>query len=307
MTEPRRLAAGGRIDRSRPLRFTFDGVALQGFEGDTLASALLAAGVDVVGRSFKFARPRGIVGHGAEEPNAIVTLGTGAASVPNLRATQIELYEGLEAHSGLATGRRLGGVLERAMPAGFYYKMFMAPQRLWMAWERVLRRASGLGEAPAGADPDCYDKANQFCDVLVVGAGPAGLMAALAAGRRGARVIVADEQAELGGSLLASTLAIGGQPAADWLRGMLAELRSLPEVTLLPRSTAFGYYDHNFVGILERRTDHLGLSATGGVRQRLHRIRAEQTVLATGALERPLVFANNDLPGVMLASSVRPI
>ena len=302
--QPRRLAAGGRIDRSHPMAFSFDGVTLQGYRGDTLASALIASGVDLVGRSFKYGRPRGIIGHGAEEPNAIVTLGTGAASIPNLRATQVELYDGLEAHGTAAGVKRFAGLLAPLMPAGFYYKMFMAPQRLWMAWEQVLRRAAGLGAVPNGADPDRYDKVNQHCDVLVAGGGPAGLMAALAAGRAGARVILADEQAEFGGSLLASTSAIDGLPATQWAAQVVAELTSLPDVTLLPRSTVFGYYDHNFLGVLERCTDHLGASAPEGARQRLHRVRAAQTVLATGAVERPLVFANNDLPGNMLASAV---
>ena len=302
--QPRRLASGGRIDRSRSVRFWFDGVAMEGYAGDTLASALLAAGVDVVGRSFKYGRPRGIFGHGAEEPSAIVTLGSGAASVPNLRATQIELYDGLEAHSAAAGAKRFAGVFGQLMPAGFYYKMFMVPRRLWMTWEQVLRRAAGLGTVPSGADPDRYDKVNQHCDVLVAGGGASGLMAALAAGRAGARVLLVDEQAEFGGSLLASTSTIDGITAAQWVAQAIAELQSLPSLTLLPRSTVFGCYDHNFLGVLERCTDHLGPSAPAGVRQRLHRIRAQCIVLATGAVERPLVFANNDLPGNMLASAV---
>ena len=350
--QPWRLAAGGRVDRARPLNFTFDGRPMQGFAGDTLASALLAGGVDVVGRSFKYGRPRGIVGQGAEEPNAIVRLGGGAASTPNLRATQVELYEGLEAHSNLGQGlKRFAGLAARLLPAGFYYKTFMAPKGLWMFWERLLRHAAGLGEPADGPDPDCYDKLNQHCDVLVVGGGPAGLSAALAAARAGARVILADEQAEFGGRLLASRLRLDDGAATDWVAAALAELRSHPEVTLLPRSTVFGYYDHNFLAILERRTDHLSLVAPQGKsahgeeipamagfpdkgaqrasppaaaarppthedsaqagsaaaknpRQRLHRVRAKQVVLATGALERPLVFANNDLPGVMLASAL---
>ena len=302
--QPRRLAAGGRIDRARPVRFRFDDMAMEGYAGDTLASALLAGGVDRVGRSFKYGRPRGIFGHGAEEPNAIVTLGTGAASIPNLRATQIELYDGLEAHSPATGAKRFSGVFGPLMPAGFYYKMCMSPRRLWMAWEQVLRRAAGLGAVPSGADPDRYDKVNQHCDVLVAGGGPSGLMAALAAGRAGARVMLVDEQAEFGGSLLASTSAIDGMAAAEWVAQAVAELQSLPGLTLLPRSTVFGCYDHNFLGVLERRTDHLGPSAPTGVRQRLHRIRAKWTVLATGAVERPLAFANNDLPGNMLASAV---
>ena len=329
--QPWRLAAGGRIDRTKPLRFTFDGRSMQGFAGDTLASALLAGGVDVVGRSFKYGRPRGIVGQGAEEPNAIVRLGEGAAATPNLRATQVELHDGLTAQSQAGHGlKRLAGAVARLLPTGFYYKTFMAPKGLWMFWERLLRQAAGFGDAPTAADPDCYDKLNHHCDVLVAGGGPAGLAAALAAARTGARVMLADEQAEFGGSLLASGLRLNEGAAADWVAETLTELRSCQEIRLLPRSTLFGYYDHNFLAILERRTDHPNPAATWEgdegagrgerkgdgqeargraapahqARQRLHRVRAKQVVLATGALERPLVFADNDLPGVMLASAL---
>jgi len=299
------LAAGGRIDRDQALDFVFDGRSLAGFAGDTLASALLANGVDVVGRSFKYGRPRGIVGHGAEEPNAIVEVGAGARRVPNLRATQVELYNGLEARSiGSSVFQRTAGAFGRLLPAGFYYKTFMSSPRAWMAWERVLRHAAGFGKAPDAADPDAYDRMNHHCDVLVVGAGPAGLSAALEAAGWGARVLVADEQSEFGGSLLGETRALGDESAAAWLDGALAELDAWANVELLPRSTVSGYYDHNFLTIVERRSDHLGAVSAAGTRERLHRVRAEQVVLATGAIERPPVFANNDLPGVMLASSV---
>ena len=305
-----RLAAGGRVDRSKQLAFTFNGRAYSGVEGDTLASALLANGVDVVGRSFKYGRPRGIVGHGAEEPNAIVQLGSGAETVPNLRATQVELYEGLEANS--VTGwpsvdfdlMGVMGAFGRLMPPGFYYKTFMRPKKLWMTYEHFIRKAAGLGKAPTQADPDSYDKLNQHCDVLIVGAGPAGLVAAREAAHSGARVIIADEQSEFGGSLLGSMQSVGERPVTDWIASLVAELQACDNVELLPRSTVFGYYDHNFLAILERRTDHLGITSVNGARQRLHRVRAKQVVLATGAFERPLVFANNDVPGVMLASSV---
>mgnify|MGYP000017328050 CR=1 FL=1 len=306
----RRLDGGGRINRAKPVSFTFNGKAYWGYEGDTLASALIANGVDVVGRSFKYGRPRGIVGSGAEEPNAIVQLGSGAETVPNLRATQVELYDGLEASSVSGWPSvdfdLMGalGALGRLMPPGFYYKTFMRPKKLWMTYEHYIRKAAGLGKAPVESDPDSYDKLNQHCDVLVVGAGPAGLAAAREAARTGARVIIADEQNEFGGSLLASKLSIGGQPAAEWIAEVVAELRNLDNVQLLPRSTVFGYYDHNFLTILERRTDHQSLVASAGSRQRLHRVRAAQVVLATGAIERPLVFGKNDVPGVMLASSV---
>ncbi|HAZ94917.1 MAG TPA: sarcosine oxidase subunit alpha [Porticoccaceae bacterium] len=292
------------------LDFTFNGKAYQGIAGDTLASALLANGVNVVGRSFKFARPRGIFGHGAEEPNGIIQLGSGAGTVPNLKATQVELYQDLEASSvnGWPSVNYdvmgIIGAFGRLMPPGFYYKTFMYPKKLWMTYERFIRKAAGLGATPVEADPDSYDKLNQHCDVLVVGAGPAGLVAAREAARTGARVIVADEQSEFGGSLLASKQAIDGLQATNWVASLVAELRACNNVQLLPRSTVFGYYDHNFLTILERRTDHLGLTAAQGVRQRMHRVRAAQVVLATGAFERPLVFAHNDIPGVMLASSV---
>ena len=299
-----------RIDGTVPINFTFNGKQLQGVAGDTLASALLANGVKVVGRSFKYSRPRGIVGHGAEEPNAIMQIGSGAATVPNLKATQVELYEGLEAASvnGWPSVNfdlmSISGWFGRLMPPGFYYKTFMYPAKLWMTYEHFIRKAAGLGSTPVQSDPDSYDKLNQHCDVLVVGAGPAGLVAAREAARAGARVIIADEQSEFGGSLLASTQTIDGQLAVDWVADLVAELNGFDNVQTLPRSTVFGYYDHNFLGILERRTDHLGISAAAGSRQRMHRVRAKQVILAAGAFERPLVFAHNDIPGVMQASSV---
>ena len=303
--EQRRLPEGGRIDRSRPLAFRFDGQAYSGFAGETLASALLANGVDVVGRSFKFGRPRGIVGAGAEEPNAIVTIGDGPGSTPNLRATQVVLHDGLVAHTSRSHPlKRLAGLAARLMPAGFYYKTFMGGRPGWPFWEHILRSAAGLGEVPAEADQDVYDHVNQHADVLVVGGGPAGLAAALEAARAGARVLLADEQAELGGSLLASTTAIGDNDPGHWLADALAELESLGAV-LLPRTTVFGSHDHGFYTALETRFDHAPAVGQAASRQRLHRIRARQTVLATGAVERPVVFANNDLPGVMLASAVR--
>ncbi len=305
-----RLESGGRIDRSKPVYFSFDGRAMLGYQGDSLASALLANGVSIVGRSFKYGRPRGIVAAGAEEPNAIVQLGHGASSVPNLRATQVEIYEGLEAHSvggWPSVNNDLMAVTDwfaRFMPPGFYYKTFMWPKRLWMSYEHIIRKAAGLGWAPDGKDPDVYDKINQHCDVLVVGAGPAGLQAALSASRAGARVILADEQAEMGGSLLSTRTELNSAPASEWVDQALAELSASSLVTLLPRSTVFGYYDHNFLAVLERRSDHLGLSNAGSARQRLHRVRARQVVLATGAIERPIVFGNNDVPGVMLSSAL---
>ena len=304
-----RSLQGGRIDRSRPLGFTFDGKRYEGYAGDTLASALLANGVHLVGRSFKYHRPRGIMTAGSDEPNALIQLRTGDRTEPNIRATQIELYEGLVAESQNRWPSlrfdigSVNNLLSRYFPAGFYYKTFMWPPSAWMKYEHVIRRAAGLGKAPQAPDPDRYSKTYAHCDVLVVGAGPAGIVAALAAGAAGARVILADEQAELGGSLLSSGEPVDGKPAGDWLAEAVAALARMPEVTLLPRTTAFGYYDHNYLTLMERVADHLAAPPPHAPRQRLWRVRAKQVVLATGAIERPLVFADNDRPGIMMASA----
>jgi len=310
MSQNKRLASGGRIDRKKVINFSFDGKSYKGFEGDTLASALLANGVDIIARSFKYSRPRGITGHGSEEPNGVIQLGTGASTIPNVRATQQELYAGLVANpvAGwpsvnfdlMATLGKAGAM----MPPGFYYKTFMYPQKLWMTYEHFIRKAAGLGKAPTAPDPDTYDKINHHCDVMIVGAGPAGLSAALAAAKTGARVIIADEQNEMGGSLLSTTQTIDGAPASQWLQDTIETLEDYSNVIVLPRSTVMGYYDHNFLAVIERRTDHLGEISPRGARQRMHRVRAKQVILAPGAQERPLIFANNDIPGVMLASSI---
>ncbi|MEN2508538.1 sarcosine oxidase subunit alpha [Stutzerimonas stutzeri] len=318
MSQVNRLSQGGRIDRNRPLTFTFNGETYQGYAGDTLAAALLANGVDVVGRSFKYSRPRGIVAAGSEEPNAVLQIGgTEATQIPNVRATQQALYAGLTANSvngWPSVNTDLMGILGKVgggmMPPGFYYKTFMYPQNLWLTYEKYIRKAAGLGRAPTENDPDSYDHVNQHCDVLVVGAGPAGLAAALAAGRSGARVILADEQEEFGGSLLSTREKLDGKPAADWAASAIAELAKMPDVTLLPRATVNGYHDHNFLTIHQRLADHLGEVAPMGalgqriVRQRMYRVRAKRVVLATGAHERPLVYSNNDVPGNMLADAV---
>lgn len=305
-----RLSSGGRIDRSKPISFSFEGRQYQGYQGDTIASALLANGVKLVGRSWKYHRPRGVVGDGAEEPNALFQVEYGAHTIANVRGTQAQIYQDMIINSTNAWPSvnfdvmSIFGALSRFLPAGFYYKTFMWPQKFWMAYERIIRQASGLGESPKEIDPDHYEKTNAHCDVLVVGSGPSGLMAALTAGRSGARVIVADEQEELGGRLLSSRETIGFQSATDWVSTMLAELADLSNLTILPRATVFGYHDANFLTIAERLTDHLALSERRGPRERVWRVRAKQVVLATGAHERPIVFANNDRPGVMLASAV---
>ena len=315
--QPNRLREGGRIDRSRRLSFTYNGKTYQGHAGDTLASALLANGVDVVNRSFKYSRPRGIVAAGAEEPNALVQLGSNeAAQVPNVRATQQALFDGLVARStngwpnvqrdAMSLVGKLGG---RFMPPGFYYKTFMAPASMWMTYEKFIRKGAGLGRSPMERDPDSYDHLNQHCDLLVVGAGPAGLAAALTAARAGARVILCDEQEEMGGSLLDSRELLDDRPAAQWAEQVISELAENDNVTLLPRTTANGYHDHHFVTLHERRTEHLGETAPtiDGVRptrSRMHRVRAGQVLLATGAHERPLVYGNNDVPGNLVAGAV---
>jgi len=310
MTQTSRLPEGGRIQRDVPLGFTFNGKNYTGFQGDTLASALLANGVHFVARSFKYHRPRGILTAGVEEPNALVQLESGPYTVPNARATEVELYEGLAAVSvnakpdierdRLAVMQRLA----RFIPAGFYYKTFMWPRSWWGKYEERIRDAAGLGTVPEVPDPDRYDKRYAHCDVLVVGAGPAGLAAACAAGRTGARVIVVDDGPEAGGSLLRTREQIDGRPADEWAAERVAELRQLPQVLLLQRTTAFGYQDHNLVTACERLHDHLPVGRRRGVRERVWKIRARHVVLATGAHERPLVFGNNDIPGVMLAGAV---
>ena len=313
MTDARyRLPSGGRIDRERPVSFSFDGEGFSGYAGDTLASALLANGVRLVGRSFKYHRPRGVVTDGVEEPNALVQLGIGASGEPNARATQVEIHDGLTAASQNCwpsvrfDAGAVNGLLGALLPAGFYYKTFMWPGRWWMRYEYFIRRAAGLGRAPSGPDPDTYDKSYGHCDVLVIGAGPSGLVAAHAAGRTGARVLVVDERPEPGGHLLGTRQAIDDAPAEAWVSSMVSELAAMEDVRILPRATALGYYDHNYVTVLERCTDHLPYRERHGrVRQRLWKVRAKQVVLATGAHERPLVFRNNDRPGVMLASAAQ--
>ena len=306
-----RAERGGRIDRSAPLAFTFDGVRYEGYRGDTLASALLANGVRLVGRSFKYHRRRGIFGSGAEEPNALVRIGEGARAEPNVKATQVELFDGLIAESQnrwptleFDVGA-LSNVASHLLPAGFYYKTFMWPGSWWMLYEHFIRKAAGLGRAPVEPDPDHYDRRFAFCDVLVVGAGPAGLIAALAAARSGARVILVDDGPDLGGSLPGCTSSIDGGNPIEFATRVGEELAASPNVRVLTRTTSFGYYDDNMIVAVERRADHVPAPPPYSARQRVWWIRAGEVVLATGAIERPLVFENNDLPGVMLASAAR--
>lgn len=302
-----RLDTGVGIDRSRSVNFTFNGKRYSGFEGDTLASALVANGVKLVGRSFKYHRPRGLLAAGPEEPNAIVQVGRDAHTIPNLKATSVELFEGLEARSVNAWPSvhfdvmSVNSLMGRFIPAGFYYKTFMWPD--WRLFEPTIRKAAGLGRAPNHNDPDVYDKSYAECDVLVVGGGAPGLFAALTAGRAGARVLLVEQDRLFGGYCLSHPADIDGRPALDWINAVRSEIETLSNVTVMNRTMAFGYYDHNLVALLERRTDHLPEEARVGARQRLWKVRARRVILATGTIERPLVFPNNDRPGVMLASA----
>ena len=306
-----RGATGGLIDRSRPLSFSFDGAAYSGFGGDTLASALIANDVRLVGRSFKYHRPRGILTAGAEEPNALVTLGTGAHADPNSRATTITLFDGLQASSQnrwpnlrfdlMAVNQLFAPVLV----AGFYYKTFMWPAALWeKLYEPLIRRAAGLGRLSMLPDPDEYDREHGFCDLLVIGAGPAGLAAALTAGRAGLRVIIADDDVRAGGRLLSERHHIDDISGVAWAERAIAELETLPDVRILLRTSVFGVYDGCEYTAVERLADHLAATPANQPRQRLWKIIAPRTILATGAIERPLVFGGNDRPGVMMASAV---
>ena len=295
MSGSARVAAGGAIDRSSELRFRFNGRNYRGHPGDTLASALLASGVRLLARSFKYHRPRGVMAAGADEPNALVQIGVGGAAQPNLKATEVELIDGLKARSvncWPSPRFDLRGINQLAAPllgAGFYYKTFMWPD--WHLFEGPIRRAAGLGVAPQGPDPDRYVHKHAACDTLVIGAGPSGLAAALAAAVTGQRVILAEADFRIGGSSLWRD-AVGDPVATE------AKLRTLENVTVLTRTSVFGYYDHNGLAAVEQ------LQGVGA-RQRLWKIRAANVVLATGAIERPLVFPDNDRPGVMLASAVQ--
>ncbi|MGQ0565734.1 MAG: sarcosine oxidase subunit alpha family protein [Gemmobacter sp.] len=306
-----RLDRGGLIDRNRPVTFRFDGRSYLGCQGDTLASALLANGVRVVGRSFKYHRPRGVLTAGSEEPNALVEVMEDGQQTPNVRATVQEVYEGLNARGQNAWPSvkwdvmEVNDLLSPFLSAGFYYKTFMWPRAFWESlYEPVIRRAAGLGSLSGRHDEGAYEKAHAFCDVLVIGSGPAGLMAALVAGRSGADVILAEEDARMGGRLLADRGMIDGQPGADWAAGVVAELGAMPNVRLMPRTTVTGAYDDGTYGALERVGLHLA-PQPNLPRECFWRIVAKRTVLAAGALERAIAHPGNDRPGIMMAGAVR--
>ncbi|WP_171123088.1 MULTISPECIES: sarcosine oxidase subunit alpha family protein [unclassified Ruegeria] len=311
MTQANRLT-GGQIDRDTTLNFRFDGRSYTAHPGDTLASALLANNVRLIGRSFKYHRPRGLLTAGSEEPNGMVELRSGAHKEPNTRATTIEMFDGLIANSQNRwpslrfDAMAVNDMFSNFLSAGFYYKTFMWPAAFWeKLYEPIIRRAAGLGSLSMQPDPDEYDKGFRHCDLLIIGTGPAGLMAALTAGRAGADVILADEDFMLGGRLNSETFSVGDHSATDWAAQAVAELSAMPNVRLMPRTTVIGAFDHGIYGAVERTGDHLPSLPAGKPRQILWRIYSQKALLCAGATERPIAFENNDRPGIMTASALR--
>lgn len=308
-----RLNNGGLIDRSNRINFSFNNKNYTGLAGDTLTSALLANGVDLVGRSFKLHRPRGVMAAGVEECNAYVLIGSGERHTTNVNAAQVEIYEGLQArsvHCWPSVEHDIGamvGAFSRLLPSGFYYKTFMWPANFWRLYEHFIRGSAGLGTAPSEEDVDSYDYRYDHFDLVIVGSGPAGLMAARQAATSGANILLIEQDFRLGGSLLSEQNQIDGQSASSWAEQAITELKTFSNVTLLPRTTLTGYYDGNYLTALERISDHLPVNVRRNniARERLWKIRTHQVILATGAIERPLVFGNNDRPGVMLASGAQ--
>jgi sarcosine oxidase subunit alpha len=302
----------GLVDRNRVLGFTFGGQSFEGFAGDTLASALLANGQRLVGRSFKYHRPRGIVTCGSEEPNALVTVARGLAREPNSRATMLPLYDGLVAMPQNAwpslkcDALAVNDVLAPFLSAGFYYKTFMWPRKFWeWVYEPAIRRAAGLGALSTRYDDEIYEKAYAHCDVLIIGAGPSGLMAALTAGRAGLDVILADEHDQLGGRLLSEMEHIDGMPAVAWVQAALEELSGLASVRIMANTTVTGAYDQGVFGALERVGPGLQAIPDGLPRETFWRIYTKGAILCAGALERQIAFENNDRPGIMTAGAMR--
>ena len=313
MSQTYRLNNAGYINRDKKISFKFNGKKYFGYKGDTLASALLANGVHLVGRSFKYHRPRGFVGAGVEEPNAKVQLYyKGANTEPNANATEVELVEGLIARSQNCWPSvsfdfgAINNLLNKFFPAGFYYKTFMWPKSFWYKiYEPIIRKAAGLGIAPLKPDPDKYEHKYEYCDVLVAGSGPSGLSSALSAAKNGARVILAEDKVRFGGSLLTDEVTIGNKKGKEWADEIISQLKSMPNVIVKNRSQVFGYYDHNMMVMCERTKDHIENPSEFTPRQKLWYIRAKEVVVSTGSIERPLVFGNNDRPGIMLASAAK--
>jgi len=317
MSNKYRLLSGGQINRSEPISFKFNGKTLYGYKGDTLASALLANGIHLVGRSFKFHRPRGIFSSGVEEPNALVQIIKDKGRTdPNLRATQIEIYEGLNVISQNcwpSVNFDIGAInnfFSRIIPAGFYYKTFMWPANLWEnVYEYFIRKAAGLGKSPTERDPDIYDHSYYHCDVLIVGAGPAGLVAAKTAVKSGKKILLVDERSNFGGNLNFSNKdynKINDLSPSDWIKKTSQDLKTNKNIKILNRTSVAAYHNYNYLIMVQNLTDHLSdKDKKGKIRQRLWKIRASKVILATGSIERPMVFDCNDRPGIMLSSAVR--
>ena len=312
MSQNFRLDKTGYINRDKKISFKFNGKKYFGYEGDTLASALLANGIHLVGRSYKYHRPRGFIGAGVDEPNAKVQLYNGDETEPNAVATEVELVEGLVAKSqncwpsvSFDVGA-INNLFNKFLPAGFYYKTFMWPKNFWYKiYEPIIRKAAGLGVASLKPDPDRYEHKYEYCDVLVAGSGPSGLASALAAAKNGARVILAEDKPRFGGSLLSDEVTIGNKKGKDWADETIIKLKSMSNVIVKNRSQVFGYYDHNMMVMFERTKDHIQNPNQFMPRQRLWYIRAKEVIVSTGSIERPLVFGNNDRPGIMLASAAK--
>ena len=307
-----RVKDGGKIQRDIKIPFIFNGKAYFGYKGDTLASALLANGIYLIGRSFKYHRPRGIIAAGVEDANGKVQLYRDNITEPNVNVTEVELVNGLRIESQNCWPSvtfdvwAINNFLNRFFPAGFYYKTFMWPKSFWYkVYEPIIRKAAGMGTASLKPDPDRYEHQYEHCDILVVGSGPSGISSALAAAKNGARVILAEDKPRFGGSLLTDNVTIGNKSGDEWVEEAISELKSMPNVIIRKRSQVFGYYDHNMLVMFERCKDHLDNPEAFTPRQRLWYIRAKQVILSTGSIERPLVFANNDRPGIMLASSAK--
>ena len=312
MSQKYRLDNIGYINRDKKISFTFNGKKYFGYEGDTLASALLANGIHLVGRSFKYHRPRGFFGAGVDEPNAKVQLYKGAKTEPNANATEVELVEGLIVKSQNCWPSvsfdfgAINNLFQKFFPAGFYYKTFMWPKSFWYkVYEPIIRKAAGLGVAPLKPDPDRYEHKYEYCDVLIVGSGPSGLASALAAAKNGARVILAEDKSRFGGSLLVDEVTIGNKKGKEWADEAISQLKSMPNVIVKNRSQVFGYYDHNMMVMFERTRDHIENPNKFTPRQKLWYIRAKEIIISAGSIERPLIFGNNDRPGILLSSAAK--
>ncbi len=312
MSQKFRIKDKGYINRNKIINFKFNGKSFTGYEGDTLASALLANGIHLVGRSFKYHRPRGFFAAGVDEPNAKLQVNLNGHSEPNVNATEIELVEGITATSQNCWPSvefdigAINNLLNKFFPAGFYYKTFMWPKSFWYkVYEPFIRKAAGLGVASVEKDKERYEHKFEYCDLLVTGSGPAGLASAYAAAKSGAKVILAEDKHRFGGSLLLDDVSIDNLSGKDWADKIISELKEMPNVTVKNRSQVFGYYDHNMLVMYERVGDHLEKKSKFTPRQRLWYIRCKEVILSTGSIERPIVFGNNDTPGVMLASGAK--